>query len=248
MERLRFLRCLADDEARLREVAARDLDADVPSCPGWTVADLVRHVGEVYLHKVECIRTGLRPSHWPPPSLEKEDPLPLLDRAYAALVDELGRDPSAPAFTWFEPDQTVGFWVRRMAQETVIHRVDAELALRLEVTPIPDDLAVDGIDEVLHLFLAYETAGAPEAFGAALSQSDGHAVLVAAGDARWSVTPAPEGVLVGPADGRSAASVTGDPQSVLLWLWGRAGGDTVRLEGDRERIDGLRDLLRDTTQ
>jgi uncharacterized protein (TIGR03083 family) len=248
MERSRFLRCLADDEARLREVAARDLRADVPSCPGWTVTDLLRHVGEVYLHKVECIRTGVRPAHWPPHSLEKEDPLPLLDRAYAALVEQLGRDPSAPAFSWYEPDQTVGFWVRRMAHETVIHRVDAELALRTALEPIPDDLAVDGIDEVLHHFLAYDTRGAPEAFGRALSESDGRAVLVAAGDARWSVTPTREGVVVTPADGPAAGSVTGDPQEVLLWLWGRAGGGAVQLAGDLERIEGLRDLLRDTTQ
>ena len=54
------------------------------------------------------------------------------------------REPGAPAPTWFGPDQTVGFWIRRMAQETVIHRIDAELAAGLPVTPVPGDLAADG--------------------------------------------------------------------------------------------------------
>ena len=46
-----------------------------------------------------------------------------------------------------------------MAQETVIHRVDAELAAGEPIAPIPDDLAVDGIDEVLERFLAYGSRG-----------------------------------------------------------------------------------------
>ncbi len=47
MEYSRFLGCLAADFARLLAVVPADLAAAVPSCPGWTVADLTRHVGEV---------------------------------------------------------------------------------------------------------------------------------------------------------------------------------------------------------
>jgi mycothiol maleylpyruvate isomerase-like protein len=46
----RFFDCLAIDFARLRAVVPTDPSAAVPSCPGWTVADLTRHLGEVYLH------------------------------------------------------------------------------------------------------------------------------------------------------------------------------------------------------
>jgi len=35
--------------------------APVPSCPGWSVADLTRHVGEVYLHKTLAMREGAEP-------------------------------------------------------------------------------------------------------------------------------------------------------------------------------------------
>jgi hypothetical protein len=40
-----------------------------------------------------------------------------------------------------------------MAQETVIHRVDAELAAGAPVAVIPGDLAADGIDELLAAFV-----------------------------------------------------------------------------------------------
>jgi uncharacterized protein (TIGR03083 family) len=238
---------VAADEARLREMAGRGLDAPVPSCPGWTVADLIRHVAEVYLHKVACIRTGARPDPWQPDL--SGDPLALLDRSYAALVEELDRDPSSFAYTWYEPDQTVGFWVRRMAQETVIHRVDGELAAGEPVTPIPADLAIDGIDEVLHLFLAYDTVKYPAEFGPALAGSDGRTVLVTAGEESWSVRPTPDGVQISAAGAdESAARVEGDPQGVLLWLWRRADANAVKIDGDPGLIDRLLELLKGATQ
>ena len=125
MESARLLDSLASDFDRLRKVATTaDLAAPVPSCPGWTMADLIRHVGTVYLHKVECLRLGSHPEDWPPPGIADEDPAALLDRSYAALSAEFGsRDPADPAFTWYGPDQTVGFWIRRMCLETVVHRM-----------------------------------------------------------------------------------------------------------------------------
>jgi hypothetical protein len=59
MEDSRYLQCLAADYGDLRDAAsAAELTANVPSCPGWTVADLVRHVAQVYLHKVALMSTG----------------------------------------------------------------------------------------------------------------------------------------------------------------------------------------------
>jgi len=166
MEDSRFLQCLAADYGDLRDAAsAAELTATVPSCPGWTVSDLVRHVAEVYLHKVTLMRTGEEPEEWPPPSLAAEAPLAALGRAYGALRAEVRtRGPGQAAPTWYGPDQTVGFWIRRMAQETVIHRIDAELAAGLPVTPVPDDLAADGVDEVLKRMLAYGSVTWPEDF------------------------------------------------------------------------------------
>src|SRR6201992_1927777 len=166
MEDSRFLQCLAADYGDLRDAAsAAELTATVPSCPGWTVSDLVRHLAEVYLHKATLMHTGVNRGECPPPPLPAEAPLAALGRAYGALRAEFrtrGAGQAAP--TWYGPDQTVGFWIRRMAQETVIHRIDAELAAGLPVTPVPDDLAADGVDEVLKRMLAYGSVHLPGAF------------------------------------------------------------------------------------
>src|SRR5436190_6650714 len=230
MEYPRLLECLDADYTRLRRVAARDLTAPVPSCPGWTVDDLVRHVGLVYRHKVESMRLGRQPESWPPDT-SGEAALDLLDRQYRDLLAEFAaRKPDEPTVTWYTPEQTVGFWIRRMAQETVIHRVDAELALGEQFAEIPDDLALDGIDEVLG-FVAFGSVewheyatGLP---GAALPP-----VLVRAGERRWLVRAAPEAVTVTAGDGAAGATISGTPRDVLLWLWRRADGGVDR-SGDQ---------------
>ncbi|HKD96214.1 MAG TPA: maleylpyruvate isomerase family mycothiol-dependent enzyme, partial [Micromonosporaceae bacterium] len=161
------------DYARLRAaVAAADPAAPVPSCPGWTVDDLAGHVTEVYLHKVECIKQRKFPDAWPP----EREPAPLttqLDTAWTRLIEQFAtHEANDPAATWHDPDQTVGFWIRRMAQETVIHRIDAQLAAGVAVDAIPDDLALDDVDEVLHLFIGYASTRWPGEFAAHLESPD----------------------------------------------------------------------------
>jgi uncharacterized protein (TIGR03083 family) len=246
-------------------VAARDLTAPVPNCPEWTVDDLVRHVAAVYLHKAECIRQQKFPDPWPP-DLSGEPALALLDRAYAELTAEFAaHKPEEPAATWYEPDQTVGFWIRRMAHETVIHRVDAEQAVNgssaspgaapgtgIFVEPlaeIPEDLALDGVDEVLERFLSYGSVAWHDDFEAKLPSVVLPPVLVRAGEREWLVRPTPDGVQLEPAvaDAFVAATIAGDPVPVLLWLWRRADHGVSR-NGDTAMIDLLHTLLGDATQ
>jgi uncharacterized protein (TIGR03083 family) len=247
----RFLECLAADESRLREVVRGDLTAAVPTCPGWTVADLVQHVALVYLHKVESMRRGGRPEPPWPPDVSGEEPLALLDKAYDTLIAEFGARDAAdgPAGTWYEHDQTVGFWIRRMAQETVIHRVDGELAAGQPVAAIPDDLALDGIDEVLVLFLSYQSRRWHDYFAERLPVA-AETVLVRAGDRVWLVRSDGHGVSVEtPSPTADAqAAVTGTPQQVLLWLWRRTADDAVQRSGDETVVGRLRQLLETATQ
>lgn len=209
-------------------VAAAAPDAAVPSCPAWTVADLTEHVAEVFAHKVACIRTGAEPEPWPPAG-----GVGPLDRAWAELIEELTtRPPEHHAYTWFTPDQTVGFWIRRMAHETAIHRIDAELAAGVAPGPVDPELAVDGIDEVLRVFVEFSCDGWPEYFAELLAGADHRPVLIDAGSRAWRVTAGRERIAIADADPGEAADarVTGDPGLVYRWLWGR-GGD-VELLGD----------------
>jgi uncharacterized protein (TIGR03083 family) len=245
MDTPRFLECLEADYGRLREVAAGALDAKVPTCPEWTGADLVRHVAVVYLHKAETMRRGEWPEPWPP-DLSGEPPIGALDRAYTELVGELSsRDPDSHAVTWYDPVQTVGWWTRRMAQETVIHRVDAELAAGVALAPIPEDLALDGIDELLECFLSFSTRNWPEE-STELPGCDGRAVLIDAGAARWVVRLDPTGVRLEP-DGETGADVRGTPDVVLRWLWRRVGNDAVEVSGESALVTKLRALLAEVT-
>jgi uncharacterized protein (TIGR03083 family) len=242
--------CLGADVRRLREVAAvTDLQATVPSCPGWTLADLVRHVGRVYLHKVECMRLGRNPEPWPPEGLDDEPPVELLDRAYGALNSEFAsRQPGDPAFTWYPPDQTVGFWIRRMAHETVVHRVDAELAAGSPVDDIPTDLAADGVDEVLVTILQYETATWPEDYVDLLASAGDRAVDVVTPQRSWRVRLGETGVQVTePGDDTPGAAIGGSAPELLLWLWNR-GGEHVTTTGDDGLVRLLRDVLAASTQ
>ena len=246
MESARLRECLAGDFARLREMAATvDLTRAVPSCPDWTLSDLVRHVATVYLHKVECMRLGANPKPWPPAALDAEEPLALLDRSYAALTAEFdSRTPQSPAFTWYAPDQTVGFWIRRMAQETVIHRVDAELAADAEPAPIPDDLALDGIDEFLIVFVEFATRSWPEDFRDVLATTDGRSVLLDATGTGWMVRLTPESVEVRVSDLEGAsATVAGKPAKLLLWSWNRVDDGAVTITGDPTLVAELRQVF-----
>jgi uncharacterized protein (TIGR03083 family) len=251
MDHSRYLQCLSADYGDLRDAATSvELTAPVPTCPGWTVADLVRHVAVVYLHKTAILRAGEVPEPWPPPGVAAEVPMALLGRAFGGLRAELtAREPGSAALTWYEPDQTAAFWIRRMAQETVMHRIDAELAAGLPVNPVPADLGVDGVDEVLKRMLAYGSVAWPEEFaemaGEHLAGPDGRdTIAVVAGQAAWTVRPSPRRVLVEDgAAGQPRVVVQGPPGPLLRWLWGRAGDDAVQLTGDPVWADYLRRML-----
>ncbi|MDH2429960.1 maleylpyruvate isomerase N-terminal domain-containing protein [Sphaerisporangium sp. TRM90804] len=257
MDFSRLLSRFADDFALLRAaVAGADPSARVPSCPAWSVGELARHVAEVYLHKAECIRLKAFPEEWPPGVLDP-DPLTSLDRTHAVLAGQFSaHSPGDPAATWHEPDQTVGFWIRRMAQETVIHRVDAELAAGLPVSPIPDDLALDGVDEVLKLFVGYGSTVWPDEFGTLLDAPDERPLSVSASHHAWTLRAVPRaGDRPGHVSTTDAATgfdgdalVSGDPAPLLLWLWNRADDASVRLSGDEALLKQFHALRTAATQ
>jgi uncharacterized protein (TIGR03083 family) len=252
----RYLECLDEDYSLFRDAAAAvDGDVPVPSCPGWTMDHLVRHLATVYLHKATVLRAGEWPKHWPPPGLAQEPRLALLARSYRELTAELAaHGPATPAVTWYEPDETAGFWFRRMAQETVIHRIDAEQAAGLAPTHVPDDLAADGIDEVLTCFLAYFSPEAIASSGMAgewlAGVGSAETIVVTAGTASWTVRPLPscEVSVQAGVHGQPQARVEGATGPLLRWLWGRAGDDAVQVSGDRAWADYLRRMLAATTR
>jgi uncharacterized protein (TIGR03083 family) len=154
-------------------------------------------------------------------------------QALAATQDD------APAGRWRDQCVPAGFWRRRLAHETVVHRVDVEDALGWSAD-LDADLAVDGVDEALELFL-------PFSVGSEGWPPDGVLWLVRAdGPEQWWIAPGsgdvhtrrppPEGVPPQWAPGE-ATRVEAPAAELFLMCWGRwvppgtaVTGDPVSLE------------------
>lgn len=191
------------------------------------------------------MRRQAPPRPWPP-DVSGREPLELLAEAHAALVAELrARGPEAPSPTWYAPDQTVGFWYRRMAQETAVHRCDVESA-HGPMTPVDPELAADGVDEVLVCMLAGGVGEVPddEVGGRSLDLAvrGPHAATWRVRCGRDEVTVVRHDTDPGIADVADAV-VTGDPEDVLLWCWGRGPLDRLEVEGDPVVVAALRRRL-----
>ena len=132
---------------------AAGVDAPVVSCPEWKIADLLGHVGRLHRWVASIVEAdGDDPTdHWsdaePPPPGER---IGWFDGGVDLVADTLLRvDPTAPAWSW-TTERTAGFWARRQANETAVHRWDAQTASGA-TEPIEHALAVDGIDEFFGL-------------------------------------------------------------------------------------------------
>lgn len=142
-----------------RCVRDANLSAPVPSCPGWTVGQLVRHVGggQRWAAAMVAARsmTMLPDAHFRDLGrYTDDDPAQLshwLTDSAAVLAGALrAAGPDSPVFTGPIPAGTAAFYARRFTHETAIHRADAELALGKEFT-LQTAVALDGMDEWMEL-------------------------------------------------------------------------------------------------
>ena len=187
------------------------LAAPVPTCPGWTVRDLVAHMGAAHRSTAAMLR-GAEPAAV---SISGE-PLEWLRDGAIELVEALTRTPQE-------------FWLRRACHLTTLRAVDA-LAAALGRVPDPAEtwigieLAVDGIDEVLTGFATRPASG--------LRSDEDAVLLVAPADAPdwWMVRIGPHPVDArrgtGPRPQVPAADweLDGPVVGVYLTLWSRSAG------------------------
>lgn len=238
-----YLAVLAS-EAKALAAAAEEagLEAAVPTCPGWTVNDLVLHVGEVHRWATAAVaskatKLGEIPPDSRGPMPEPADTIDWFCDGAVALRDTLAAaDPNVEyaAFLTDPVKPPLLFWARRQTFETTVHRVDAESALRRCASLAPD-VAMDGIDEFLTGFLPRSRTP--------LRADTPHCLLIAPdySDQRWTVSISGEL----PETVRRAADadckVSGLASDIYLALWNRASLDNLKIEGDRTSIDFLRE-------
>jgi uncharacterized protein (TIGR03083 family) len=223
-------------------VAGAALTEEVPPCPGWTLRDLVAHLGGVYRLQRDRVVRGVTttPARARPQPPEGADLLSWWDEAFAELVHTLETiDPEMPAWNWTVQPQKAIFWHRRMAHETAIHRWDAQVAVGLP-EPVEQKLAVDGIDEVLDSWLpAGQRKGPTDRRGVVrLEATDA--------DNRWAVRVRGEGITLLDIDSwfdaepDAQAAAIGSASDLLLALYGRVPLNVLEIQGDPQLVAALR--------
>ena len=241
-----WLAALRADSPALQDAAAQaGPEAAVPSCPDWTVADLVGHLTGL-LHWVrETTPRGVttHPTTAPlaPPRLTWDDALDGLRRELTGTIETLeALEADFPAWNWAPQAKTAGFWHRRMAHEVSVHRWDAEAAAGRAV-PIETKLAADGVSEVLDTWLpAGKRQGPTDLHGVAhLTASDaGYEWFVRLRGA--GVALLDTGTILDTDDHHPRAEATGTASDLLLTLMGRRRTDRLVISGDPRLISALR--------
>jgi uncharacterized protein (TIGR03083 family) len=235
-------------------VAHASMRSTVPSCPDWTVLDLVVHLGNVHSWAATVIETGR--------AAYGLDDRPSSHRARRVAEWYLGRaedlysvlrdiPADKPCWNFAFGAGRVGFWQRRQTHETVMHGIDLAMATGAEQR-LPPHLAADGIDEALNVFLHRMHS---RGYAAELSAP----ITLRATDVKrsWVVEPANRGdfpTQASPVESRGGARplpprVTAEdrpgtdaveaPAALLLkLLWKRASpvDPGVRTSGDTERV------------
>jgi uncharacterized protein (TIGR03083 family) len=240
----RLLAELTANTDTLAEIAATaDPAARVPTCPDWTLRQLVTHVGRAHRWAAAIVATQAEapiPFREVPDGRLPDDPAerPGWLRAGAARLAEAVRAGGGPVWTHLGQGPP-GYWARRMAHETVVHRADAQIALGTR--PVIDpEIAADGVAEWLGLLVANPFAGQPDA---PVMLADGKVMHIHAtdegADGEWLVRGGPGTIAVETGHGTGDAALRGPASALLLVLLRRLPADDpeVELIGDRAVLD-----------
>lgn len=204
---------LLSDVASVSSILESSPEAPVPSCPGWSVADLVSHHGGVLRWATTIVQTG-------EPCFEQfTGPSALADLVewYEGAASEFVRaastgDPTRACWTFGRAPEEAWFWIRRQALEAAVHRWDAESAAG-HPTGFPTALASAGVDEVVHDLHPRQVA---------LQRT-----AELSGSIALQATDTGEIWLLGNGD-RPVASIEAAVADLLLLLWRRASLDEGR--------------------
>ncbi len=221
------LQAIRAESSRFTEaVVGADPSTPVPSCPEWTIRDLIEHLGHVQRFAADNVRAGdpVRPARSRTSAPESaEDLIPWMEEGTDLLVSALEESPpDAPCWTWWGAPLTCGAVARHQVQEVAVHRWDAENTLGTPA-PLPAPVADDGVGEFLEVVLG--PAGSTLLGSVSLVSEDtgGEWIL---GDQRG-----PHAVV------RSTAS------DLVLLLYGRLARTEVGVQGEVRLVEELLDLV-----
>ncbi|RAV18115.1 hypothetical protein DQP55_01115 [Mycolicibacterium sp. GF69] len=137
-------------------IRSADPSTPVPTCPGWTLKHLFRHVGRGNRWAAQIIAER-RMSALDPRDVRGGKPPDDVDGAADWLndgarlvIDAVDRVGAATRVWTFRGPRPAGWWIRRRLHEVSVHHADAALTLGVDFAP-PVDLAADAISEWIEL-------------------------------------------------------------------------------------------------
>ncbi|OKJ13671.1 maleylpyruvate isomerase family mycothiol-dependent enzyme [Kitasatospora sp. CB01950] len=238
---------------RAEVAAAPDLDAPVPTCPGWTLFDLVKHLGGGDRFWAAVVGAG--PADGPPAEAVAARAALEVPQERAALLAWLAAStelllsalreagPEAGCWTWWPVSQspvTAGGVARHRVQETAMHTYDVQVSAGAPQA-LPLDVALDGVEEFLFTVCATPAAWPhkPTAFDFHATEGRSWRLTVDGDGARTTRIPAPTATPGEDADA-AGASVHGTASELVIYMYDRIPANSLRVDGDA----GLLDLLR----
>jgi len=248
----RYIGALRGEGELLADAAGRaGMGAAVASCPGWSVADLLRHISYVHRWAAGIVAAPVTHPVGEPSEEEilrqgpdDESLVGWFREGHAALVRTLEEaSPDLDCWAFLSAPSPLAFWARRQAHETAIHRVDAEQAAAaaghggIDGSQVEPAFAANGVDELIMGFLARNiAAGRWAGLGGSLAI---HAEDGPGGQADWLVADGPGGGSVGRGAGPSDCRVTGPARDLYLLLWNRRQADGLCITGDPGVLAGF---------
>lgn len=249
---LDYINSIRSNSARFSElIRVTDPAAPVPSCPGWSASDLFWHLTEVQYFWATIV-AGLLTSPQTVSELARPGDAELgdlFDAQSARLLHAVQhRNPTDECWIWHESGHNVGWVRRRQAHEALIHRIDAELAAGSE-TAVDEELAVDGVDEVLTIYL--DASDLPE-WATFLPDGSSARIAIEGGDSWNLILGRFEGTSPNTGNTYDEAAlrleevaepstlITGTGPDLDLWLWGRGPLHSLQVSGDAVVPDRIR--------
>ncbi len=240
---------------RAAVAAAPSLDVQVPTCPEWTLFDLVQHLGDRRLFWAAAVAAGpadARPAEAasqsaPAAPREREALLAWLAASTQQLLDALREaGPDRGCWTWWgasQSPQTCGAVARHQLQEIAMHTYDAQMALGAP-QPLPGEVALDGVDEFLSTCCATTSAWPHQPAAVDFHATEGRSwrLLLSADGARVTRLPAPgtrPATAAGEDPDAADAAARGTAGELVMALYGRTPVDSLKLDGERHLFDLL---------
>ena len=203
-------------------VQGKDATAPVPTCPKWTLADLVDHVGAT--QQMVAMLVGERMSE-PNSAYERYVPAPTDSAQWHAYLTGAAAeakqafdsvDDDTPVWDPSGADAGVPFWSRRLFGEASVHRADAAAALgeRYELAP---EHAVEATEDWLDTLTSRGYWENKPDFAAAM-RGDGQTLHFHATDAsgEWLARREPDRVVLERTHGKADVAVRGPATDLLL--------------------------------